>query len=83
VGARLIQAARMVLACEGARILGVSTAAASAGNLRFYQRQGFRLLSIERDAFTTATGYPPGIEIDGIPLGDRVWLDTEIAPRPS
>ncbi len=31
--------------------------------------------SIERDAFTPATGYPQQIVIDGIPLRDRVWLD--------
>jgi hypothetical protein len=31
--------------------------------------------SVERDAITPATGYPPGIVIDGIPLRDRVWLD--------
>jgi hypothetical protein len=31
--------------------------------------------SVERDAFTSATGYPPGLLIDGIELRDRVWLD--------
>jgi GNAT superfamily N-acetyltransferase len=82
VGARLIQAARALLARENVRILRVATAAASTGNLRFYQRQGFRMHSVERDAFTAATGYPPGIEVEGIPLRDRVWLDTEIRPRP-
>jgi hypothetical protein len=45
------------------------------GNLRFYQRQGFRFRSVERDAFGPATGYPPGLEVDGIALRDRVWLD--------
>jgi hypothetical protein len=34
--------------------------------------------SVERDAFTAATGYEPGIEIDGIELRDRVWLDMAI-----
>jgi hypothetical protein len=53
----------------------VATAAADIGNLRFYQRQGFRMRSVERDAFTPATGYPPGLLIDGIELRDRVWLD--------
>ena len=52
----------------------VATAAADTGNLRFYQRLGFRFLSVERDAFTAATGYPDAIVIDGIPLLDRVWL---------
>ncbi len=55
--------------------LVVATAAADVGNLRFYQRAGFRLCSIERDAFTPANGYPAGLRIDGIELRDRVWLD--------
>lgn len=38
------------------------------------------MLSIERDAFTTADGYPDGLTIDGIPLRDRVWL-TLTLPR--
>jgi hypothetical protein len=52
--------------------------AADVGILRFYQRLGFRLLSIERDAFTPATGYPDAIVIDGIPLRDRVWLSQDL-----
>jgi hypothetical protein len=35
--------------------------------------------SIERDAFTPATGYPHEIRIDGIELRDRVWLDLPLA----
>ncbi len=56
----------------------VATAAADIGNLRFYQRQGFRFRSVERDAFGAAAGYPPGLEIDGIALHDRVWLDLSL-----
>lgn len=52
----------------------VATAAADTGNLRFYQRLGFRLISVERDAFTDETGYPGNLVIEGIPLLDRVWL---------
>jgi hypothetical protein len=37
--------------------------------------------AIERDAFTAATGYAPGTEIDGIELRDRVWLDRSVADR--
>ena len=59
-------------------MLIVATTVADIGNLRFYQRQGFRMRSIERDAFTPATGYPPGLLIDGIELRDRVWLDREV-----
>jgi hypothetical protein len=48
------------------------------GNLRFYQRLGFRLRSIDRDAFTEATGYAAGIVIDGIERRDRVRLDRPV-----
>jgi RimJ/RimL family protein N-acetyltransferase len=62
--------------------LVVATAAADVGNLRFYQRLGFRLRSVERDAFTPATGYRPGLEVDGTELHDRVWLDRAIDDDP-
>ena len=74
IGARLVRAAIDLVAGEAGSVL-VATAAADIGNLRFYQRQGFRMRSIERDAFTAETGYPAGIVIDGIALRDRVWLD--------
>jgi GNAT superfamily N-acetyltransferase len=75
IGGRLIQAAVDLAAAEAVTTILVATAAADIGNLRFYQRQGFRMRSVERDAFTPATGYPPGLRIDGIELRDRVWLD--------
>lgn len=75
VGARLVHAAVDLIEAESGSVLVVATAAADIGNLRFYQRQGFRMRAIERDAFTPATGYPAGTSIDGIELRDRVWLD--------
>ncbi|NUR84654.1 MAG: GNAT family N-acetyltransferase [Nonomuraea sp.] len=80
IGARLVRAAAELVEADGGSRLLVATAAADLGNLRFYQRQGFRMLAVERDAFTPATGYPAGIVIDGIELRDRVWLDRDI-PR--
>jgi hypothetical protein len=62
---------------SGTEVL-VATAAADTGNLRFYQRLGFRMRSVERDAFTPAAGYPPGLCVDGIELRDRVWLDQPV-----
>jgi GNAT superfamily N-acetyltransferase len=82
VGRRLVQAAVDLAAAEAVTTLLVATAAADIGNLRFYQRQGFRMRSVERDAFTPATGYPPGLRIDGIELRDRVWLDREVSATP-
>jgi hypothetical protein len=56
----------------------VATASADVGNLRFYQRLGFRMRSVERDAFTEATGYDAHAHADGIALRDRVWLDLDL-----
>ncbi|MCK9875831.1 GNAT family N-acetyltransferase [Frankia sp. Ag45/Mut15] len=78
IGQALIKALIDLIAAESPRVLLVATAAAGIGNLRFYQRCGFRLRSIERDAFTEAAGYPPGILLDGIALRDRVWLDLDL-----
>ena len=78
VGRLLIQAAVDLVVAESVTTILVATAAADIGNLRFYQRQGFRMRSVERDAFTPATGYPPGTLIDGIELRDRVWLDRTV-----
>jgi hypothetical protein len=56
----------------------VATGAADTGNLRFYQRVGFRMCAIERDVFVPANGYPDEILVDGIVLRDRVWLDLDL-----
>src|SRR3954453_19595175 len=78
VGRALVEAALQWCRDRGVRRLAVATAAADTGNLRFYQRQGFRMLRIERDAFGPDTGYAEEIIIDGIPLRDRVWLDQDV-----
>jgi GNAT superfamily N-acetyltransferase len=78
MGRGLVAAALELARHDGAALLQVATAAADIGNLRFYQRLGFRMREIERDAFTAATGYPPGTHIDGIELRDRVWLDRRL-----
>ena len=78
VGRALIERALSISKDEGRTRMLVSTGGADTGNLRFYQRCGFRLLSIDRDAFTPATGYHEPISIDGVPLRDRVWLDQDL-----
>jgi ribosomal protein S18 acetylase RimI-like enzyme len=80
IGRALVAAAIALARDEGRATLVVATATADVGNLRFYQRLGFRMRAIERDAFTPATGYPPDLEADGIPVRDRVWLDMPL-PR--
>jgi GNAT superfamily N-acetyltransferase len=82
IGQALMEAAIEVAREEDRSRLVVATAAADVGNLRFYQRVGFRIRSVERDAFTPATGYEPGLLIDGIELRDRVWLDRSVDDEP-
>jgi ribosomal protein S18 acetylase RimI-like enzyme len=79
VGRALMDAAIATARADGRSRLVVATAAADTDNLRFYQRLGFRLASVERDAFTAAGGYEPELEVDGIPLRDRVWLDRPLS----
>jgi GNAT superfamily N-acetyltransferase len=79
IGRCLIDAAIDVARARGHSTLAVATAAADVGNLRFYQRAGFRMLRVEWDAFTV--GYPEGLTVDGIPLRDRVWLCLELSGR--
>ena len=78
IGRALIDAAVETARRRRAATLVVATAAADTGNLHFYQRCGFRLRSVERDAFTPAMGYAAGTLSDGIELRDRVWLDRDV-----
>jgi GNAT superfamily N-acetyltransferase len=78
VGRALVETAIQACATQGWSRLLVATAAADTGNLRFYQRVGFRMLSLERNAFTADTGYPDPVVIDGIRLVDRVWLSQDL-----
>jgi GNAT superfamily N-acetyltransferase len=81
VGRELVERAIAECRATGAGTLLVATAAADTGVLRFYQRLGFRMLRIERDAFTPSEGYPEGIAVDGIPVRDRVWLSLALWSR--
>lgn len=78
IGRSLIATAVESARAGGDSTIAVATAAADVGNLRFYQRCGFRLRSVERDAFTASSAYAPGTVIDGIVLRDRVWLDLDL-----
>jgi ribosomal protein S18 acetylase RimI-like enzyme len=81
IGRALIEAAAAIARNEKRSRIVVATGAADIGNLRFYQRLGFRMCAIERDAFSTTAGYEAGLAIDGIEVRDRVWLDRELGSR--
>ena len=79
IGRMLVE--RAISACreQNRSVLVVATAAADTRVLRFYQRLGFRFLRVERDVFTPQAGYPR-VDIDGVPLRDRVWLSLDFQP---
>jgi ribosomal protein S18 acetylase RimI-like enzyme len=75
VGKRMLALVLAELRARGVRHVIVGTANSGIGQLAFYQKAGFRLWKIERDFFTPARGYLAGIEENGIPLRDMVWMD--------
>jgi GNAT superfamily N-acetyltransferase len=78
VGRALLDRAVAEARTAGATRVTLATATADVGNLRFYQRCGFRLTHVVPDAFGPAQGYPPGLEVDGIPLLDQVWFERRL-----
>jgi ribosomal protein S18 acetylase RimI-like enzyme len=81
VGTRMLLAALAELRACGIRRVVVGTSSAGIGQLAYYQKAGFRLSRIERDFFTPARGYPEGINENGIPVRDMVWMDLDLRPR--
>lgn len=79
LGRRLVEAVAELARAEGRSVLVAATAAADVGNLRFYQRVGFRMRSIDRGAFNEVAGYDPSLYAAGIPVRDRVWLDRAVS----
>ena len=78
LGKAMLAEVRGAEAARGTARLVVGTSCADTGNLDFYQRCGYRLLSIERDYFTPARGYPPDFVLNGLPAVDMVWMDLHL-----
>lgn len=81
LGKRLVRAGLELAGERGARRVVLSTSTADAQLLRFYQRLGFRMIRIDLDVFTPAAGYPVGLEVEGVPVLDRVWFERGAGPR--
>ncbi|WP_082762314.1 GNAT family N-acetyltransferase [Mycobacterium sp. SMC-16] len=78
VGRRLLEHVIDEARAGGVRRVQLATATADIGNLRFYQRCGFRLGHIVHDAFGPHTGYPAGTASHGIAVRDQVWFERVI-----
>jgi GNAT superfamily N-acetyltransferase len=78
IGKRILGAVLESLRSRRLRQVIVGTGNSSIGQLAFYQKAGFRLWTIERDFFSPKRGYREGIQENGIPLRDMVWMDLEL-----
>jgi len=78
IGKRLLALVLAELRARGVRRAILGTGNSGIGQMAFYQKAGFRLWRIERDFFSPERGYPEGIEENGIPLRDMVWLEQEL-----
>jgi ribosomal protein S18 acetylase RimI-like enzyme len=78
VGRRLLEHAVAEAGRAAVTRVVLATAAADVGNLRFYQRCGFRMTHVVRDVFGPANGYPDDMIVDGIPLRDQVWFECQL-----
>lgn len=77
-GKHLVALVLATLRANGIHRVVVGTGNSSIGQMAFYQKAGFRLWRIERDAFTAERGYPADLEENGIRLRDMVWLDQRL-----
>lgn len=76
-GTALIEALVRVLQGKGFKALRVTTTNDNLAALRFYQRRGFRLVSVRPGAVDEARKIKPSIPLlglDGIPLRDEIEL---------
>jgi GNAT superfamily N-acetyltransferase len=78
VGRRLLERAVAEAGAAGVARIVLATGAADLGNLRFYQRCGFRMTHVVHDHFGPAHGYPEDLVVDGIPLRDQVWFERRL-----
>jgi ribosomal protein S18 acetylase RimI-like enzyme len=82
VGSQLLATVLEDLRQHGMRRAVVGTSTSNTEALAFYQRAGFRMWKVDRDFFSPARGYPSGLEENGIPVRDMLWLDQDLS-RPT
>ena len=78
VGSALIDAARRTAISAGCRRLWLITTNDNLHALGFYQKRGFMLVAVHRDALSRSRKLKPGIPhtgMNGIPLRDEIELE--------
>jgi GNAT superfamily N-acetyltransferase len=82
IGSALLTALVDACRAEGCHRVWLTTTNDNLGAVRFYQRQGFRLVAVHPGAVDAARSLKPTIplERDGIPIHDELELAFEITP---
>jgi ribosomal protein S18 acetylase RimI-like enzyme len=83
VGSSLIQAVKDAAEAEGCRRVWLITTNDNTQALRYWQKRGFRLVAVHRDAVTEARRLKPEIPLVGlnnIPICDEIELEMPLAP---
>ena len=78
IGTALIEAAKEFAIKSGCRRLWLVTTNDNLNALRFYQKRGFELVSVHRNAVASARRLKPEIPLigaDGIPVRDEIELE--------
>ena len=79
VGTALIEAVKKEARRQGCRRLWLITTNDNLNALRFYQKRGFALVAVHRNAIEISRRLKPEIPLtghDGIPLRDEIELET-------
>ena len=83
IGTALTRAVSDAAAAAGCRRLWLITTNDNLAAVRFYQRRGFRLVAVHRDALEETRRLKPTLPaagIDGIPLRDEIELELLLEP---
>ena len=78
IGSALLHAVRAAAVAAGCRRMWLITTNDNLAAIRFYQKRGFRLVAIHRDALELSRRLKPQIPLiglDGIPLRDEIELE--------
>ena len=75
IGKQLLAMVLEELRAAGHTRAVVGTSNAGIGEIAYYQKCGFRMLSVERDYFDEARGYDGTATENGIVHRDLVWFD--------
>jgi GNAT superfamily N-acetyltransferase len=78
VGSALIEAVKQAAIAAGCKRLWLITTNDNTAALRFYQKRGFVLVAVHRDALERSRKLKPEIPLvgmDGIPLRDEIELE--------